>query len=189
MALIARPSLLRQVCTAAPSKRSLSTKAFATPSIHAASTSTIRHAPQSVLIQNTLPGYNSVAAFHAGGRQAILPPLPQRIQGTINDAAIVPDPTPAHGSYHWTFERLIAGALVPLTIAPFAAGSLNPIMDATFCAAILVHSHIGFESIIIDYVPTHRMPKTRKALMWALKAGTLAVGVGLYEFETNDVVT
>ncbi|TKA48777.1 hypothetical protein B0A49_12079, partial [Cryomyces minteri] len=82
MALIARPSLLRQVCTAAPSKRSLSTKAFATPSIHAASTSTIRHAPQSVLIQNTLPGYNSVAAFHAGGRQAILPPLPQRIQGT-----------------------------------------------------------------------------------------------------------
>ena len=23
--------------------------------------------------------------------------------------------------------------------------------------------------------------------MWALKAGTVAVGVGLYEFETNDV--
>jgi succinate dehydrogenase (ubiquinone) membrane anchor subunit len=59
--------------------------------------------------------------------------------------------------------------------------------DAILCGAILIHSHIGFEACIVDYFPTKRVPKTRKALEWALKAGTVVVAVGLYEFETNDV--
>ena len=42
-------------------------------------------------------------------------------------------------------SRLLSAALIPLTVAPFAAGSLNPMMDATLCFAILIHSHIGFE--------------------------------------------
>lgn len=100
--------------------------------------------------------------------------------------------------------RLIAAALVPLTIAPFAAGTLNPVMDAIFCATIIIHSHIGFQyvhnhferywaiidsdrSVIIDYVPWKRLPKTRVFFMWGLRAATLTVAVGLYEFETNDV--
>ena len=31
------------------------------------------------------------------------------------------------------------------------------------------------------------MPKTRVFFWWALRAATVMVGVGLYEFETNDV--
>ena len=99
--------------------------------------------------------------------------------------------------------RLLSVALVPLTVAPFAAGTLNPITDALLCATILIHSHIGFQyvegslddrttinidrSIIIDYIPNRRLPKTRKLFWWGLRAATLVVGVGLYEFETNDV--
>lgn len=50
----------------------------------------------------------------------------------------------------WTdnLSRLMAISLIPLTIAPFAAGSLNPIMDAALAGAILLHSHVGFQ-----YVP------------------------------------
>lgn len=105
----------------------------------------------------------------------------------MNDPAPVPDPSPSHGSYHWTFERLLSAGLVPLTVAPFAAGSLNPSMDALLCATILVHSHMGFQSILIDYVPNSKYPKARKLFKWGLNAATLVVGIGLYEFETNDV--
>lgn len=100
----------------------------------------------------------------------------------------------------------MSGALIPLTIAPFAAGSLNPTTDALLCATLLIHSHIGFEyvslahlnhpcprltiatrSCIIDYFPTHRVPAVRAAANWLLRIFTVLVGVGLYELETNDV--
>jgi len=128
-----------------------------------------------------------IAAFHASGKKAILPMGPQVIDGTANDPAKIPEPHPTHGSYHWTFERLVAVGLVPLTIAPFVSGSLNPVLDATFCALLLIHSHTGFQSIIIDYIPMYHYRKTRIVFWWALRLATLVVGVGLYEFETNDV--
>ncbi|PHH76241.1 hypothetical protein CDD80_1690 [Ophiocordyceps camponoti-rufipedis] len=124
----------------------------------------------------------ALVSLHSSARRsAILPP------GPLNDAAPVPEPNAAHGSYHWTFERLLAAGLVPLTVAPFAAGSLNPTMDAIFCSAMLLHSHMGFQQVIIDYVPKKRYPGLRKACWWGLNLATLTVGVGLYEFETNDV--
>ncbi|KAL8683402.1 MAG: hypothetical protein Q9186_000664 [Xanthomendoza sp. 1 TL-2023] len=105
----------------------------------------------------------------------------------VNDPAPVPEPSPTHGSYHWVFERAMSAALIPLTIAPFAAGTLNPMTDALLCAGIIIHSHIGFQSIIIDYVPDKRLPKTRALFWWGLRAATLVVAVGFFEFETNDV--
>lgn len=145
-----------------------------------------KHRPiQSAHMRNVLPP--TVACFHASGRRAILPSEPQHIEGTMNDAAPVPKPSPSDGSYHWTFERLIAAALIPLTIAPFASGSQYPVTDAALCATLLIHSHMGFQALITDYLPRKRVPKTRKAFHWGLRGATLLVGVGLYEFETNDV--
>lgn len=105
----------------------------------------------------------------------------------VNDAAPVPPTSPSHGSYHWTFDRLVAASLIPLTVAPFAAGSLNPTMDAVLCATLLIHSHTGFQNIIIDYVPKYRTPRARKLFIWGLNAATAVVGLALYEFETTDV--
>jgi succinate dehydrogenase (ubiquinone) membrane anchor subunit len=59
--------------------------------------------------------------------------------------------------------------------------------DAILCGAILIHSHIGFEAMVVDYIPNKRLPKTRVFFEWTLRAVTVLVGVGLYEFETNDV--
>ncbi|KAL8859158.1 MAG: hypothetical protein Q9178_004421 [Gyalolechia marmorata] len=109
------------------------------------------------------------------------------IEGGVNDPAPVPPPSPTHGSYHWVFERAMSAALIPLTIAPFAAGSLNPVMDALLCAGLIIHSHIGFQSIVIDYVPDKRLPKTRAFFWWALRAATVIAAIGFFEFETNDV--
>lgn len=82
----------------------------------------------------------------------------------------------------------MSAALVPLTLAPFIGGSFNPVMDSVFCAGLLIHSHIGFQSIIIDYIPIKRMPGIRKLFMWGLNLATVLVGIGLYEFETSKIV-
>nr|WBR39002.1 succinate dehydrogenase iron-sulfur subunit D [Aspergillus uvarum]WBR39003.1 succinate dehydrogenase iron-sulfur subunit D [Aspergillus uvarum]WBR39004.1 succinate dehydrogenase iron-sulfur subunit D [Aspergillus uvarum] len=132
-------------------------------------------------------GVSQVVAFHASANKQILPPLPQSIQGTMNDPAPIPQSHPVHGSYHWTFERLVSASLVPLCIAPFAAGSVSPVLDAVICSAIVVHSHIGFDASITDYFPVRRVPKTAAFMKWLLRAFTLGTAVGLYEFETNDV--
>lgn len=105
----------------------------------------------------------------------------------VNDPAPVPEPNAAHGSYHWAFERLLAAGIAPLAIAPFAAGSLNPTLDAVLCSGLLIHSHLGFQSCIIDYVPKREHPGLHRAAWWLLNLATVTVGVGLYEFETNDV--
>lgn len=47
--------------------------------------------------------------------------------------------------------RAVSAAILPITIAPFAAGSLNPMLDGIFIGLILIHTHIGFE-----YVPWFR---------------------------------
>jgi len=52
---------------------------------------------------------------------------------------------------------------------------------------VLIHSHIGFDALITDYVPVKRLPKSKKVFDWGLRLATVVVGVGLYEFETNDV--
>jgi len=189
MASIARPTMLRQSCLKAVSKRAFSTKPTSTfPAINMPAVSVLsKQAARNAFAKHALPGSMRVAAFHESGRRPILPALPQVIDGTANDAAPVKTPSPSHGSYHWTFERLISVGLVPLTIAPFASGSLNPLTDAILCGTLLIHSHIGFESLIVDYIPTKRLPKTRKLFDWGLKLATVVVGVGLYEFETNDV--
>lgn len=77
-------------------------------------------------------------------------PLPERLQGTANEAAPVPTPHATEGAYHWVMERAVSVALIPITIAPFVGGSLNPTLDAVFCGLLVVHSHVGF-----TYVPSY----------------------------------
>lgn len=69
-------------------------------------------------------------------------------------------------------------ALIPLTIAPFAAGSLNPVTDALLAAVLIIHSHIGFEACVIDYIPTRKYGSFAKIMGWVLKIATgLAFGM------------
>lgn len=116
-----------------------------------------------------------------------LPVYAEVVKGTVNDPAPVPPPSPSHGHWHWTAERGLAALLVPLTVAPFASGSLNPVLDALLCSTLLIHTHLGIQTWIVDYVPTKRYPTLRKACMWLLNGATVLVAIGLYEFETTDV--
>ena len=75
--------------------------------------------------------------------------------------------------------------MIPLTLAPFIGGSLNPLTDALLGTTLLIHSYIGFQACIIDYFPGYRMPGVQKALMWLLRFATVLTGIGWYEFETS----
>lgn len=88
MATTLRPTLLRQAL-AASNKRAFTTTTTTRPS-------------------RALPIFTlQRAAFQTSSRRQILPALPQKIEGSVNDAAPIPDSEPTHGSYHWTTERYI----------------------------------------------------------------------------------
>ena len=151
MASLIRPAMLKQSVLSCPARR------FSPSTAAALSTSrptTFCSSSTWIQKRQNLP-VNALAtsialrrsAFHSTAQRRILPPGPQVIRGGVNDPAPVPPPHPTEGSYHWVFERLIGVGLVPLTVIPFAAGSLNPTMDALLCASILIHSHIGFEYV------------------------------------------
>jgi hypothetical protein len=87
MASIVRPNLLRQANPKpAASQRMLST-------INRPLAQQMRPAFQ----RSAIPKSTRIAAFH----------VPQKILGTANDPTPVPDPSYAHGSYHWSFERCV----------------------------------------------------------------------------------
>jgi succinate dehydrogenase (ubiquinone) membrane anchor subunit len=43
--------------------------------------------------------------------------------------------------------------------------------------------------MIIDYIPKWRFPKTALGFMWGLRAATVVVLLGIYEFQINEVGT
>ena len=96
---------------------------------------------------------NTNFAYVPGGRTFTLS-LPQHLlsfsdflaiyKGTVNDPTTFPPPSKSHGSYHWSFERLLAAGLVPLTTAAFVtSGSPAPLLDGLLGVSLIVHSHIG----------------------------------------------
>lgn len=80
--------------------------AFSTPTAQTTTTSILpairsRTLQPSPIAQNAI----RVAGFQTSSPRKILPPLPQEIKGSVNEAVKVPEPEYAHGSYHWAMER------------------------------------------------------------------------------------
>ncbi|KAK8870002.1 hypothetical protein IAR55_000572 [Kwoniella newhampshirensis] len=110
------------------------------------------------------------------------------LKGTVNDATTFPEPSKSHGSYHWAFERVLSAALVPMTVgAAVSTGSAYPIMDGILAVSLIVHSHIGFDSCIADYVHKRKFPVLGPIAFWALRIATGLSVWGVYEFNTNDI--
>lgn len=63
----------------------------------------------------------------------------------------------------------------------------QPIADGILCTALIVHSHLGFDQCLIDYVHPRKFPVLGPLGKWALRGATALSVYGVYEFETNDV--
>lgn len=134
----------------------------------------------------------------------------------MNEPTTFPPANRTHGSHHWTFERLLAAGLVPLTGAAFVtSGSPAPLLDGLLGLSLIVHSHIGvrsltttlpllfcffyylpltysaggmqFDSVLVDYIHKRKFPKLGPLFTWTLRLTSVAVGVGVYQFNTNDI--
>ncbi|KZT64694.1 putative mitochondrial inner membrane protein [Daedalea quercina L-15889] len=109
-------------------------------------------------------------------------------RGTVNDPTTFPPPSKTHGSYHWAFERLLSAGLVPLTVAAFATSSSSyPLLDGILGVSLVMHSHIGFDSVVVDYLHPRKFPILGPVMTWTLRAATVGVLVGVYQFNTNDI--
>lgn len=115
-----------------------------------------------------------------------VPQPPGNIVGTVNDAVPTPAPDAVHGSYHWTFERMVAVGLVPLTVLPVATGTLSPALDALFGGLLIAHCITGFQSCITDYIPTRKFPRGHKVCNWLLYIGSAGALYGVYKIETEE---
>lgn len=114
-----------------------------------------------------------------------IPQPPGGVVGDANDAYVPPPPDKAHGSLHWTFERVVALGLVPVTLYPF----INPacsIVDTSLCTLLLFHCYTGFQLCIIDYIPKRVYGGLHNAAMYLLMFGTGVAGYGVYEMEKKD---
>ncbi|KAL7416254.1 CybS-domain-containing protein [Mrakia frigida] len=108
--------------------------------------------------------------------------------GTVNDATTFPPPSKSHGSQHWQFERLLCVALVPLTATSFMLStSAHPIFDGVLGATLVLHSHIGFDASLTDYLHKRKFPVLGPACAWFIRAASVGALWGVYEFNTNDV--
>ncbi|KAL0949943.1 hypothetical protein HGRIS_009967 [Hohenbuehelia grisea] len=109
-------------------------------------------------------------------------------KGTVNDPTSFPPPSRTHGSYHWAFERLLSAGLVPLTAAAFVTSGTNyPILDGILGISLVMHSHIGFDSMVVDYLHKRKFPILGPVVTWTLRTATVGVLVGVYQFNTNDI--
>ncbi|KNZ56300.1 uncharacterized protein VP01_243g10 [Puccinia sorghi] len=108
------------------------------------------------------------------------------VKGSINDPTTFPPPSKAHGSIHWTLERSVAASLVPLSAAT-AISSPNPLLDGVIAVFLIAHSHMGFDQVLIDYIPKRKFPVISPIACWTLRAVTCGVLVGVYQFNTHDI--
>lgn len=134
---------------------------------------------------------NRIASFSSlVPKRSIIPTIPQPpgyIVGTVNDAYVTPPRDKLHGSRHWTFDRLVSVGLVPLTIAPFAFGSISPASDSILSVLLLIHSYAGFQSCIIDYIPKRVYGWLHGAAMGLLSFGSFVSLYGIYLLESHDI--
>ncbi|KAJ6584606.1 SDHD, membrane anchor subunit of succinate dehydrogenase [Mycena capillaripes] len=109
-------------------------------------------------------------------------------KGTVNDPTPFPTPSRVHGSHHWSFERLLSASLIPLTGAAFATSpSVHPVLDGILGVSLVVHSHMGFDSMVVDYLHPRKFPVLGRVATWTLRSATVGVLIGVYQFNTNDI--
>ncbi|KAI9297866.1 hypothetical protein K502DRAFT_300261 [Neoconidiobolus thromboides FSU 785] len=90
------------------------------------------------------------------------------------------------GSWHWMIERSLSFALVPMLGVSAIYGG-HPINDFLLGFVVPIHTHIGFSTVVTDYLPTRRTPVLNKVVTGIQYLLTAGVIYGCYLINTEDV--
>lgn len=90
-----------------------------------------------------------------------------------------------HGLKHWIVERASSVAV----LCSLGAAVLFPCQPIDHALGVLlpIHCHIGFNSIITDYIPIYKHPFANNALIYLLYGLTGVTLYGLYQFNAHDI--
>src|SRR5216684_5934592 len=61
-----------------------------------------------------------------------------------------------------------------------------PSFNSQFCLLVLA-GVIQFDAILVDYLHKRKLPKLGPLFSWMLRLTSVAVGMGVYQFNTNDI--
>ncbi|RKP22193.1 hypothetical protein ROZALSC1DRAFT_10475, partial [Rozella allomycis CSF55] len=90
-----------------------------------------------------------------------------------------------HGSYHWLAERGLSLAL--LIGLPVGLYTPNVYTDLLLAFTIPVHLHMGLGQVIIDYLPSRKMPLINKAARGTLYGSTALLLYVLLSWNEYDI--
>lgn len=91
-----------------------------------------------------------------------------------------------HGSYHWIYERILSGASLA-TVTYGVIGGPSNTLDVALAIILPLHSHIGLQTIVDDY-----LPKRKFGIGYNVAKGSLLLATGLafygaYRFNTENI--
>lgn len=91
-----------------------------------------------------------------------------------------------HGSYHWMYERILSGASLATITYGVIAGPSNA-LDVALSVVLPLHCHIGFQTIIDDYLPKRKFGAVFNVAKGSLLVATALTLYGAYKFNTENV--
>ncbi|CCK71364.1 Tim18p KNAG_0G03070 [Huiozyma naganishii CBS 8797] len=109
---------------------------------------------------------------------------PQAVVGKLK-----PPKSPLN-EYQAAYQRIISYTLIPVTIIPFytayAGIALYPTLDFAISSLFIAYCHYGFKSLILEYLPTAKFPRTHRFSTWGLYLASLLSMCGVYQLETEN---
>ncbi len=102
-----------------------------------------------------------------------------------SSAALQKQHLTSEGTKNWKAERI--GSVLTFGLIGAACYSPSKPIDIALGIVLPLHCHLGFDSIVTDYVPKRKKPILHGLCMTFLYAGTAATIYGLWELNTKDI--